>query len=74
MFQLYKHLYWFCKNILQNLHSVYVLELFELFEFIYFLTADEDILHFIDRYENSEFDIMFHELNLPFSLDEKKKA
>ena len=35
-----------------------------------FFTADEDILHFIDRYERNEFDIMFHELNLPFSPDE----
>ena len=39
-----------------------------------FFTADEDILHFIDRYERNEFDIMFHELNLPFSLDEIKKG
>ena len=39
-----------------------------------FFTADEDILHFIDRHERNEFDIMFHELNLPFSLDEIKKA
>ena len=37
-----------------------------------FFTADEDILHFIHRYERNEFDIMFHELNLPFSLDEMK--
>ena len=38
-----------------------------------FFTPDEDILHFIDRYERNEFDIMFHELNLPFSLDEIKR-
>jgi len=37
-------------------------------------TANEDILHFIDMYERNVFDIMFPELNLPFSLDEIKKA
>ena len=39
-----------------------------------FFTPDEDILHFIDRYENDEFGIMFEELNLEFSEADILKA
>ena len=38
-----------------------------------FFTPDEDVLHFIERYENNEFKIMFEELNLPISMNELKK-
>ena len=34
-----------------------------------FFTADEDVLHFISRYENNELEIMFQELNRPIELD-----
>ena len=35
-----------------------------------FFTPDEDILCFVERYENNEFDIMFQELNVPFTNNE----
>ena len=39
-----------------------------------FYNADDDVLYFIERYEQNEFDIMFNELNMPFSSDDVKKA
>ncbi|XP_053393684.1 uncharacterized protein LOC128555432 [Mercenaria mercenaria] len=32
-----------------------------------FFTPDDDILYFMERYENNEFNIMFEELNVPFT-------
>ena len=32
-----------------------------------FYSPDEDIIHFIQRYSNEEFSIMFEELNIEFS-------
>ena len=34
-----------------------------------FFTPDEDVLHFIHRYEQNEFSVMFDELNLPIDDD-----
>lgn len=39
-----------------------------------FYSPDEDILHFNERYENNEFEIIFEELNLCFTSDEILKA
>ena len=39
-----------------------------------FFTPDDDIVHFIERYENNEFNVMFKELNEGFSIDEVTKA
>ena len=39
-----------------------------------FYSPDEDILYFNERYENNEFEIIFEELNLSFTLDEILKA
>jgi len=40
----------------------------------FFYNADDDVLYFIKRYEQNEFDIMFNLLNMPFSSDDVKKA
>ena len=37
-------------------------------------TPDEDSLHFVDRYEKYEFDVMFQELNIPTEHDSLLKA
>ena len=39
-----------------------------------FFTPDEDVIYFIERYERSEMDIMFQELNTPFSVESILKA
>ncbi|KAL4240483.1 hypothetical protein ACF0H5_001275 [Mactra antiquata] len=39
-----------------------------------FFTPDEDIVNFIDRYEQNEYNIMFEELNMTISLLEVQKA
>ena len=39
-----------------------------------FFTPDEDVIHFLERYENDEFKIMFEELNVPISTHEINKA
>lgn len=32
-------------------------------------TPDEDVLHFIERCETEEFNVMFTELNIPFNYE-----
>ena len=39
-----------------------------------FFIPDDDVLHFIDRYERNEFRVLFDELNLQLSLDEINKS
>ena len=39
-----------------------------------YFNPDEDVLHFIERYENEDLSIIFDELNQPFSEDELRKA
>ena len=39
-----------------------------------FYTPDHDVLYFMERYEKNEFNIMFEELNLPFTHDELLKS
>ena len=39
-----------------------------------FYQADEDILHFNERYFNGELNILFNELNLPFSYEDVVKV
>jgi len=39
-----------------------------------FFIPDDDILYFIERYEQNEFDVMFQELNLPIHIVEVEKA
>ena len=40
----------------------------------HFFSPDEDVLHFIERYERDEFTIMFDELNIDISIEEIDKA
>lgn len=35
-----------------------------------FFVPYEDIVHFMERYENNEFSLMLDELNVPFNLEE----
>ena len=35
---------------------------------------DEDIIYFMERYENNDFCLMFDELNVPFNLEELIKS
>ena len=39
-----------------------------------FYAPDEDVMFFVERYENNEFDIMFGELNVDFSKEEIGKS
>jgi hypothetical protein len=39
-----------------------------------FFVPDEDVIHFIERYENNEFNVMFEEFNNNFSYNEINHA
>ena len=34
---------------------------------ILFFIADKDVIHFVERIERNEFDVMFDEVNVPIS-------
>lgn len=39
-----------------------------------FFMPDDDVLYFLERFENNEFNIMFEELNIPITQDEIDKS